>query len=165
MKKLTLHGVVFTCLVVFIFTISADARGLRHNPQVKRVDGWIAAIELLGLTPEQMEAIEALRESGKEQVQEILASIEENRELLKEELEKPEPDLEKAGELTQTIYELMGQLREVQEQTHESILNVLTDEQKAIAEEAGEIALIMRAIPALHRLGLLAPEEIPEPEL
>lgn len=165
MKKFVLNCAVIGCALVFAFVTSVDARRLAPDSLMKRVGGWMAAVELLGLTPEQVETIRTLRENGKEQAQDIIETIVANRQLLKEELEKPEPNLEKIGELTQTIYELRGQLKDVQEQTHESILNVLTDEQKGIAEEAGEIALIMRAIPTLHRLGLLAPEEIPEPEL
>jgi Spy/CpxP family protein refolding chaperone len=170
MKKMIMKYLVLASVLALVFSFAADAHRVPwkrlHNRALvgQQIRGLQAAVEVLELTPDQVEEVRGIKENARQQAQVKLEAIKVNRTLLKEELEKSEPDSETIAELTITIYGLQNDVREIREQTHESLLNILNDKQKEHLDEIRDIALIMRAVPALGKLGFLAPAETPESE-
>ncbi len=95
-------------------------------------------IEALGLTEEQMEQIDALKQEMKSTVEPLHQQREEIREALKAELELEEPSAVEVGQLVISKRDLSREARQVRESFRESFQAILTPEQLEQLEELKE---------------------------
>ena len=148
MKQKSKIGLVLgiTLLVTVVFLSAAGPRkdrshGSRMEGQHLGSGGGMLSermTEALGLTEEQLEQIDALKQEMQATVEPLHEQREEIREALKAELELEEPSAVEVGQLVISRRDLSREAREVRESFRESFQEILTPEQLEQLEELKE---------------------------
>ncbi len=146
--------IVLTMTVILASGTLLAQRGPLDNHRRER-DEQQTLKKMLGLSDEQLSAIDDLRRANRDEIREIFQAARENGGKLREEMRKETPDSAVVGSLMIET-QAAGKKAEVKrDELHEKVRAVLTDEQSAkLADMEGDPAS-RRALAQARSIGLL----------
>ncbi len=138
----------------------AQVSGPAAGPPQRRAAGISELRAYLDLTDAQLEQMRQIRTQAAEENRATATQLREQQKVLRDLLASPNPDPAAVGKQQLQVKTLREQLQNARESVRQSVLNVLTPDQKTKLAALEEAAKLRPAIAEAMRLGLI---EGPQP--
>ena len=146
---------------VLPFVLAGAALAQGPGMRERKAPDFAELKSYLGLTDAQIEQMQKAREDSRTNLEAVHTQIQEKNQALRALLETAAPDPAAVGKLVIETSALRKKVQESHESVRQSVLNVLTGEQKTKLAGLQSAADLRPAIQQAMALGLLAPADGP----